>query len=121
MVQFQLIRLLNVLQSLVNLVQLKLCPRKVLVKLVVSSVFDQCHLVLSVSHIILVLMLKEKANLDDCVRLALLRERVRADGVLEVLACMLQLIRLRKDHSKLIQHFRLLVELGRHLEHGNQG
>ena len=92
-----------------------------LIEFVISSVFDERQLVLSVGHVILVLVLIEQTNLDNSISLALLSECVRVYRVLEVLASMLQLICLRKDHAELVEHFRLLVELRAHFQHGDQG
>lgn len=91
-----------------------------LVDFVVVLVANDCCLVLPDGLHEVVLLLVEKADLDESIALSLQRESVGQNGVLEVADGLLDLVGLGEDHSELVEDLTLLVEVRRHLEDGNQ-
>lgn len=63
----------------------------------------------------------EKSDFQECVDLPLLAERARHYRTLEVVDGLLNLVGLCEDRTKLVEHLRLLVEVGRHLENRDDG
>ena len=91
-----------------------------LVDFVVVLVANNCCLVLSDGLDEIILLLVEKANLDEGIALSLQRESVGQNRVLEVANGLLDLVGLGEDHSELVEDLTLLVEVRGHLEDGNQ-
>mmetsp|Transcript_18485 Transcript_18485/g.28364 ORF Transcript_18485/g.28364 Transcript_18485/m.28364 type:complete len:390 (+) Transcript_18485:428-1597(+) len=113
--------LLQVLDHFVKLFHHELAPGHVLVDPVVLLVTEEGSFILThgLSHVVELLV--EQADLDQGVRLAALSEGVRQDRILEVRDGLLHLVGFGEDHSKLEENFTLLIEVGGHLQDGDQG
>lgn len=123
-VSLALLELLDVHQVLKSLVDVPLderAPCLMLVDLEVALVSDESRLVLAESLVVVSLPLIKKTNLDESVCLPLECKGVGQNRVLEVADCLLDLVCLCEDHTQLIQDLTLLIEVGAHLQHGDQG
>lgn len=82
----------------------------------VILVSNQSDLVLSDGLVEIILGLIEQTYFDQSISLSPCGEGVCQNGILEVADSLLDLVGLGKDHSKLVQDFTLLVEVGGHLQ-----
>ena len=87
-------------------------PRQVLIDAHVLLVEGEGRLERSLRLLKVFLLLIEEANLDERVHLLLHAEAARQDRVLEEFARLVDLICLRKDSAKLVEHLGFLVEVG---------
>ena len=116
----ELLDLLDVFKSFIDVTFLEAAPGHVLVDFEVALVTSDSSFIFSHCLIEILLFFVEKTNLDQSVCLSLNGESIGKDRILEIADGLMNLVGLGENHSELVEDLTLLVEVWRHLKDSNQ-